>query len=117
MGQFVDALGETTHVQALFSEVREEQAGPWRVAIYEGTRNLLKPAMRAGFDAYVALSERGGVVKARRGPSVDASSFPGWKQVHPDLLILEGEWSKGVDGVLKRFPEAVRRRTENARKP
>ena len=117
VGQFLGALGETTHVQALLSEVREVQAGPWRVAVYEGTRNLLKPVMRAGFDAYAALSERGGVVKVRRGLTVDGSRFPGWKQVYPDLLILDGEWDEGIDGLLRRLPGAVRRRTEDARKP
>ena len=116
VGQFLDAIGGAAHAQALLSQVREVRAGSWRVAVYEGTRNLLKPAMRAGFDVYAALSDRGGVVKVRRGLSVDASPFPGWKQVYPDLLILEGDWSEGMDGVVKRLPEAVRRGAGNARK-
>ena len=112
VGQFVDAIGQATHARALLADVREVSVGPWRVAVYEGTRNLLKPVMQAGFDVYVALSERGGVVKTRRGLAVAGEGFPGWKQVYPDLLILnnEHEWRGGVEEILRRLPQAVHRR-------
>jgi len=109
-GQFVEAMAEPTNGQALLQYVQERHIGPWRVAVYDGTRNLLKPVMRAGFDVYVALSERGGVVKVRRGLAVDGNLFPGWKQVYPDLLILEEEWEGDINALLDLVPAAVRRK-------
>ncbi len=109
VGQYVEVIAESSNASELLRAIEEEIVGPWRVAVYEGTLNLLKPVMRAGFDVYVAMSERGGVMKVRRGLTVDGHLFPGWKQVYPDLLILDGEWAEGIHALLPLLPAAIRR--------
>ncbi len=106
VGVFVAAMRDTTQSgQALLAKVQTQRIGQWRVATYTGSENLTKLVMGAGFDVYVALSSRGGVVKARRGLVLDGTAFPGWKQVYRDLLILPAgqSWSSGIAGIVERL--------------
>jgi hypothetical protein len=90
LGIFAEALAEGTDSSALAHYLKLYVLGSYRLAIYTGLLRLNKVAFQAGYDAYVAVSERGAVIHARRGLRVDGSRFPGWKQVYPELLIWAG---------------------------
>lgn len=112
-GLFYSHLAEGTDWSALVRYLEEHHVGPWRVAVNRTTRNLTDVAMRLGYDVMVAQSEKGTVVKARRGLWVDAARLPGmgWKQVYPDLVIWRADAGEPpqVDAILKALAEAVER--------
>lgn len=81
-------LAESLSVQTL---------GDWRVAVNTTAANLLAVAMQVtDADLYVAASERGAVVKARKGipfdmpaavAQLDRQACGGWKLAHPDYAF------------------------------
>ena len=110
-GTFYEHMTEAQDWRALARFLEERQGGPWRVAVNTTPRNLTDVAMRLGYDVMVARSEKGAVVKARRGLRVDAARLPGtgWKQVYPDLVIWRAEAgdSPSVEDILAALSAAI----------
>ncbi len=108
---FYSGLVKTKDWRSLARYLEEHRIGPWRVAVNRTTRNLTDVAMRLGYDVMVAQSEKGAVVKARRGLRVDATRLPGmgWKQVYDDLVVWRADAGEplAIEEILRALPEAV----------
>ncbi|HIE38708.1 MAG TPA: hypothetical protein EYH30_10725 [Anaerolineales bacterium] len=108
---FVDDLRQGVNGADLAKRLlKVHRAGRWSVAVNCTSLNLTSVAMKhTPADLYAAASERGAVVKARRGSpfpmqELQARLAPDWIRPYPDLILLR---RAAGEQELERILEAV----------